>query len=221
MSRVSHPLLRLEVVRADGSRMTEHRVFCRYQRRSVPAGSCCACAHCETITMEPEPAIVCSIPVEPGALASDPAGEQTEVAVLLHGETVAIDPAAAIGDALRVLRAQERRSVAVVDERRVLVGVVHEVTFVRPGKPSEDVAAAMSSGLALHESTPVRRALRLLASAHLREAIVIDDAGVPLGTFRDVEGLGWLARARASSAVQRGADDAPFAPAAQPRFPRR
>jgi CBS domain-containing protein len=171
-------------------------VFCRYQHRSVPAGSCCACVHCDSITAEPEPAIVCSIPLEPEALAPDPAGEQTEVGVLMHGDTVAIDPAASIGEALKILRGEERRSVAVVDDQRVLVGVVHEVTFARPGKPSEDVAAAMSSGLALHESTPVRHALRLLASAHLREAIVIDDAGVPLGTFRDVEGLRWLARVR-------------------------
>lgn len=197
MSRVGHPLLRLEVVRPDGARTTEHRVFCRYQRRSVSAGSCCACVHCETITAEPEPAVICSIPVDEEALAPDPSGEHTEVGVLLRGDTVAIDPGASIGEALRVLRDQQRRSVAVVDDRRVLVGVVHEVTFVRPGAQGEDVAASMSSGLALHETTPVRRALRLLASAHLREAIVIDDDGVPVGTFRDVDGLGWLGRARA------------------------
>jgi CBS domain-containing protein len=196
VSRVAHPLLRLEVVRPDGTRATEHRVFCRYQRRSVPAGTCCACAHCVDVDTDPAPAIVCSIPVEREELEGDVEGERTEVGVLLHGQTIAVDPSASIGEALGVLRKQERRSVAVVDDRRVLVGVVHEVTFVRPGQPAEDVAAAMSSGLALHEATPVRRALRLLASAHLREAIVIDDAGVPLGTFRDVDGLRWLAEAR-------------------------
>ena len=196
MSRVSHPLLRLQVVRPDGTRTTEHRVFCRYQRRSVPAGSCCACVHCDAITAGPQPAIVCSIPLEPEDLEPDPAGDGTEVGVLLSGETVAIDPAASIGEALRVLRQHERRAVAVVDEQRILIGVVHEVTFVRPAKPTEEVAAAMSSGLALHESTPVKRALRLLASTHLREAIVTDGAGVPLGTFRDVDGLRWIARSR-------------------------
>lgn len=56
---------------------------------------------------------------------------------------------------------------------------------------------AMPSPLALHESTPVRRALRLLASAHLREAAVVDDGGHPLGVFRDVDGLRYLTRARA------------------------
>lgn len=190
MTRISHPLLRLEVLRPDGTRTTEHRVFCRYQRRSVPAGTCCACLHCTEVTAEPEPAIVCAIP-------SEPSMEEPEVGTILRGETVAIDPATPIGEALLVMRAEERRSVAVVDGDRTLVGIVHEVTFVRPVKPGEEVAAAMSSGLALHEATPVRRALRLLASAHLREAIVVDDAGVPLGTFRDVDGLRWIAKARA------------------------
>ena len=189
MTRVSHPLLRLEVLRPDGTRTTEHRVFCRYQRRSVLAGSCCACLHCEEVTADPEPAIVCSIPCEPVV-------EEPEVGAILRGEAVAIDPATPIGDALAVMRAEDRRSLAVVDEQRSLVGVVHEVVFVRVTKPAEDVAASMSSGLAIHESTPVRRALRLLASAHLREAIVVDDAGTPLGTFRDVDGLRWIARGR-------------------------
>ena len=75
-------------------------------------------------------------------------------------------------------------------------GIVHEVTFLRRKNVDEELTATMSSGLAIHEATSVRRALRLLASAHLREAIVVDDEGVPLGTFRDVDGLRWIARTR-------------------------
>jgi hypothetical protein len=47
----------------------------------------------------------------------------------------------------------------------------------------------MSSVLAIHEGVSVRRALRLLASAHAREATVVNDDGVPVGVFRDVDGL--------------------------------
>jgi predicted transcriptional regulator len=188
MTRVSHPLLRLEVLRSDGSRMTEERVFCRQQRRSVAAGSCRTCDHCVEVAADPEPAIVC-------AIRSEPLVDEPEIGTILRGRTVVIEPGTPIGEALSIMRAEERRSVAVVDEGRTLVGIVHEVTFVRPMK-GEDVTAAMSSGLALHEATPVRRALRLLASAHLREAIVVDDDGVPLGTFRDVDGLRWIARTR-------------------------
>jgi CBS domain-containing protein len=190
MSRVSHPLLRLEVLRPDGTRATEHRVFCRQQRRSVPAGSCCACVYCDAVTPGPEPAIVCSIPDDP----SD--DYETEVGSVLHGETVAVNPAASIRDALAVMSAEGRHLVAVVGEGKKLVGIVHEVTFLHRTNAEEDLATTMSSGLAIHEATSVHRALRLLASAHLREAIVVDDAGVPLGTFRDVDGLRWIARTR-------------------------
>lgn len=190
MSRVSHPLLRLEVLRPDGTRATEHRVFCRQKRRSVPAGSCCGCVYCDAITSGPEPAIVCSIPTEP---IDD---DEAEVGTILHGETVAVNPTASIGDALAVMRAEERHLVAVVGDGKKLVGIVHEVTFLRRKNIEEELAATMSSGLAIHEATSVRRALRLLASAHLREAIVVDDDGVPLGTFRDVDGLRWIARTR-------------------------
>jgi CBS domain-containing protein len=61
---------------------------------------------------------------------------------------------------------------------------------------TDDVTTVMSHAVAIHESTPVRRALLFLASAHLRQAAVVDSDGVPLGVFRDVDGLRWLARAR-------------------------
>src|SRR5262245_29915374 len=103
-TRVSHPLLRLEVLRPDGSRTWAHRVYCRYQRRSVPAGYCCACTHCDEITEDPAPSVVCSIPRLPEDLAADPAGERTEVGALLREGMIALDPGASIGEALRVLR---------------------------------------------------------------------------------------------------------------------
>lgn len=196
MTRVAHPILHLEVLRPDGSREEQRRVFCRQQRRSVDAGTCHGCVHCGLVTGGPDPAIVCSIPRTREELTSDPTGERTEVGAVLRRSVVAIDPAAPIGDALAALRGEDRRSIAVVDGARALVGVVHEMAFLSPRDPAQDVAGAMSSALALHESTPVRRALRLLASAHLREATVVDGEGVPLGVFRDIDGLRWLAAAR-------------------------
>ena len=58
------------------------------------------------------------------------------------------------------------------------------------------VTASMSTAVAIHERTPVRVALKLLAASHLREATVVSDHGVPIGVFRDVDGLRWLAAAR-------------------------
>jgi CBS domain-containing protein len=195
-ARVAHPILRLAVVGPDGTRTVGDRVFCRYQQRSIEAGHCYGCAHCDEVTAGPCPSIVCTIPVDPTDIEDDPLCERTPVGVVLRHGTVAIDPGASVGDALDLLHAEDRRSLAVVDASSRLVGVVHEVVFVQPTSEVGDVATAMSSALALHESTPVRHALRLLASAHLREATVVDDAGTPLGVFRDVDGLHFIATSR-------------------------
>lgn len=195
--RLNHPILRLEVLLPDGSRRETHRVFCRYRHRSVPAESCCGCVHCDAITGGPAPTIACTVPLDrPSDAEPDPSGDRTEVGAILREGTVALDPTSSLREALTLLHVQDRRSIAVVEASGRLAGVVHEVTFVKPG-PGADVAAAMTRGLSLHEAVPVRRALRLLAGAHLREATVVDDAGAPIGVFRDVDGLRFLALARA------------------------
>jgi CBS domain-containing protein len=161
--------------------------------------------HCDRIATEPTPSVDCTIPTTEAIATIDPSGERTPVATLLAAGTIAIDPSAMLRDALSALRSTDRRSIAVVDSTHALVGVVHEAVFIPARErmtslsPTEDVTHAMSSALAIHESVSVRRALRLLASAHLREATVVDDARVPLGVFRDVDGLRFVVEARARS----------------------
>ena len=58
----------------------------------------------------------------------------------------------------------------------------------------------MSSPIAIDERTPMRTALKLLVANHLREATVISKERVPIGVFRDVDGLRWIAAARRSAA---------------------
>jgi CBS domain-containing protein len=203
ITRVKHPILHLEVLGPGGERSSEHRVFCRYQQRSVPVGTCCACVHCDTIEAFPNPTVNCSITVEEAT--PDPLGVRTAVGSVLEQGVVTLDPRAPLAEVLAALRAQNRRSIAVVDESHAVVGIVHETTFLRLGtttRPSAVPAEAvdvMSGFLAIHEKTPVRRALELLAGAHLREATVVNDAGVPIGVFRDVDGLRWIALSRAKS----------------------
>lgn len=208
IAHVSHPILRLEVVGPDGVRTSEHRVFCHYQQRSVPVGVCCACAHCDEVASLPSPSVDCTILVEESDCTPDPLGLRTAVGVVLAKGTVAIDPGTTVHEALSVLHSEDRRSIAVVDGKRSIVGVVHEAAFAstRAGsrpieRPNEQVVHMMSGSLAIHERVPVRKALELLAAAHLREATVVDDNGVPLGVFRDVDGLRWLVDARASNGV--------------------
>lgn len=197
-ARVSHPILRLDVLAPDGTHTSEHRVFCRLQRQSIEVETCCECVHCDTVTDGQAPSVDCTIPVRPLAPAEDPDGNSVEVGALLCRGTVVVSEATSVARALALLRAESRRSLAVVDENSVLVGLVYESGFMGRMGPSRMgvVSAAMSSAIAVHERTPVRVALKLLAASHLREATVVSTDGVPLGVFRDVDGLRWIAGAR-------------------------
>jgi CBS domain-containing protein len=199
--RLSHPILRLDIVGPNGTRQSEYRVFCKYQQRSVPIGTCCACAHCDAIVSSPEPVVECIVPFEGTEPLFDPRGERTAVGgVLARGASV-LDPSVTVREALALLRAENRRSVAVVDKKRSIIGVVHEATFVpKPGvrrEPAdESIMRIMSGSIVIDESLSVRKALEVLAASHLREATVVTEDGVPLGLFRDIDGLRWLVDAR-------------------------
>lgn len=204
VTHISHPILRLEVLHPDGTRSSQHRVFCRYQNRSVPAGTCCACVHCDAINTAPIPTVNCTVAMEASALEPDPQGTHTAVGGVLQKGTLVLDPGTTIRQALSLLQSEDRRSVAVVDVNSSIIGVVHEAAFLpKPvlpkgaaERPEDAVARVMSGSLAIHEKVPIRRALELLAAAHLREATVVDDGGIPLGVFRDIDGLRWLFKAR-------------------------
>jgi CBS domain-containing protein len=189
--QVSHPILRLHVLSREGTYSASDRVFCRYRHASVPVEECVNCIRCDAIRAGSAPTVDCTIPdAPPGA----------EVGTLLCTGATVLEQSAPLRDALRLLHNENRHSIAVVDDDKRLVGIVHEMAFVRPPAPrraDEDVTVAMSTAIALHERTPVRIALRLLASSHLREATVVSSDGTPLGIFRDVDGLHWIARARA------------------------
>lgn len=190
--RLSHPILRLEVIGPDGVRRDAQRVFCRYRNRSVPVSTCTGCIHCDAITTTNGGSVECTVPARSSDDTQDADGETTRVGALLHGAAVAIEPEASLRDALAMLGTGERLSLPVVDAHNVLVGVV----YPRPALVQKKVSQVMSRPLAVHESTPVRRALRLMAATHAREATVVDDDGVPIGTFHDVDGLRWIGERR-------------------------
>ncbi len=213
--RVEHPILRLHVLAPDGTTTTDHRVFCRMQQVAVSAGACTQCLRCEAIVGSPEPTVQCALPASAAAgsvseSATGPAtfpssadhdGSATSVGSMLHGSLLALEPGTTVGDARRTLREEHRRSIAVVNAAHHVIGVVHESTLAsargRAADPRLPVDHVMASTLVIEDITPIRRALELLAAAHLREATVVDAEGVPLGTFRDVEGLDWITAHRA------------------------
>jgi CBS domain-containing protein len=205
VAKVRHPILRLEVLHPNGSRSTEHRVFCRYQKKSVQVGTCCACLHCDSIESAPDKgaSVNCTITVDAADAEPDPLGVRTEVAAVLSRGTLVLDPSSTLKQAFDLLRAEDRRSLPVVDANTSIVGVIHETAFLpkhnRSEHPEEAVAHAMSSSLAIHETVPIRRALEMLAAAHLREATVVDSDGVPLGVFHDIDGLRWIYASRTTA----------------------
>jgi CBS domain-containing protein len=194
---VRHPRLRLRVVADDGTSAPFDRVYCRLRGASTPVASCRTCTRCEGITDGATPTVECTVP----ATTPLAQGDDAPVAAALTGAVRAISVSTRVKDALAILREDGRHVVPVVDTEWRLVGVVHELTFARDpsgGRASadHDVAFVMSSALALDESTTVGDALRKLAAAQLRDATVVSGDGRPLGIFRDVDGLQWLARAR-------------------------
>ena len=197
---VKHPILRLVVLASDGTRATECSVFCRLKHQSVRLEECCSCVHCDAITDGSRgavPSVECTIPETPLLPSDDPRGDFTEVGTLLCTGTIVVAEAATLRAALDVLRAEDRREVAIVDDRHVLIGLVHETAFIarRASGFQAVVGSTMSTAIAVHERTPVRAALRLLAASHLREATVVSAEGRPIGVFRDVDGLRWIAAA--------------------------
>ncbi|MEA2749311.1 MAG: hypothetical protein QOI41_3454 [Myxococcales bacterium] len=195
---MKHPILRLDILAADGTVSTDHVVFCRMQDQSVRVEECCRCARCTSIDEGITPVVSCTLPNEPLEPADDPDGERIEVGSMLSEGTVVLSEAVSIGRALEVMRDRDRRSVAIVDARHCMVGLVHEARFATriPRAERGEVRAAMTSPIAIDERTPVRTALKLLAAHHLREATVVSKRRVPVGMFRDVDGLRWLAAAR-------------------------
>lgn len=197
ISHVKHPILRLEVLAADGTRADELRVFCRSKRSSVRVEDCSSCVHCDGIN-DALLSVDCTIELPASAALPDHTGDRTEVGTTLSTGTVVLAASATVGVAAALLRAEDRRAVAIVDAQNVLIGLVHEMSFVglRPAALRGPVSGPMSTAIALHEATPVRAALRLLAAHHLREATVVSDEGTPIGVFRDVDGLRWIVAAR-------------------------
>ena len=197
VSRVSHPILRLEVLDARGSRTAEQHVFCRLRRESVDVDFCRMCDRRDAIQTAPTPSVDCTFAPQPHDVIPDPHGDRTEVGVLLREGTIALACSASLLDALALLSASDFRTVAVVGGDHILVGLLHETVVAERCAKLADanvgVKAAMSSPLAVHEATPVRDALRFMAAAHLRQATVVTSAGVPLGVLRDVDALRWIA----------------------------
>ncbi len=200
-SQFKHPILRLEVLAPNGETRSEYRVFCRLQRESVRVDACCSCVHCDAITEGQTATVDCTMPMAADDPAKDPIGETTEIGTLLCQGTLVVADSTPVAKAFAALHAGDRRCIPIVDHKSALVGILHETGVVawRAAGRHATASAVMSTAVALHERTPVRAALKILATNHLREATVVSDDGIPIGVFRDIDGLHWIRVARDSA----------------------
>lgn len=138
-SRVSHPILHLEVVDREGVRKAEPRVFCRLRRESIDVEFCRSCVRSYAVREGTDPSVDCNVVPPAGALDADPLGLRTEVGTLLRSGSVVVGASASVAEALRLLRAHNLRSVAVVGGDHMLVGVLHDVALAARGEARKSV----------------------------------------------------------------------------------
>lgn len=106
-------------------------MLCRYQRRAVAVDDCRSCGHCDAITEGDRGSVDCTVPHDPGSAVDDPEGERTDVGAILSRGVVVLDPETSVGTTIRLMHEEDRRSLAVVGEAGVIVGVIHEAAFIR------------------------------------------------------------------------------------------
>lgn len=153
--RIKHPILRLDVVGVDGTLVSEHVVFCQQQRQTVHVEECCACVHCDAIAEGEPPTVDCSTAAPPAELPPDRDGESTAVGSMLCRGTVVVAQSVSLIRALALVHDDDRRSLAIVDDAHVMVGVVHDGAAGRSRQPhAASVGAAMTAVIAIDERTP-------------------------------------------------------------------
>jgi len=213
-----HPVLVREVVRRDGSRAPALRVFCSRRAASVPLETCEACPSCVDIAPDEDgvgtlvrcqpPHAIATIPrTDRPRGMDDPPGEATLVGSILRGGTLCVASDAEV-PALRALSVERALlGLFIVDNDGRLVGLVRDVNLLRAVQPTPDAGplaaleardvnradAVMSTATSVWEDISVRRAIRCMASAHLREIPVVTREGQLVGVLRDIDGLRWIA----------------------------
>lgn len=192
-----------ELIRSDGVRRRELRVYCNARRQSVPLDVCRECASCIAIDSGEhgdESWVRCSPPPElmPKEMLS--AG-----AALSRG-VVVIDETILVRDVVTLFVERRLRILVVVDAVGRAQGVVHESHLLReiqdhvharPGavrlgweKTSFEPASTIASTpVTVLESISLREAIARMATAHQRQLIVVDEQGFPIGLLMDVDAL--------------------------------
>jgi CBS-domain-containing membrane protein len=124
----------------------------------------------------------------------------------LHRGVIAVDEAVLVRDIVALFVERRLRLVVVTDVDGRVGGVVHESQLLRQiqehARPSADatrlgweamdlepVSALMHPATTVTENIPLRTALAAMTTAHLRQLLVLDEHGYPVGVLFDVDAL--------------------------------
>jgi CBS domain-containing protein len=199
-----HPILVTQVLRADGSRKRELRVFCEARGSSVPIDVCRACTRCHGITGERDPRgwVCCTPPDVPEH--DEELGPSAGVA--LREGAVAVEEGVLVRDVVALFAERRLRVVVVVDGDGHAAGLVQESQLLPEIRAhtrtdgggdrigwglvaAEQASSVMSSVRPIPEGISVREALAEMAGLHHQRLVVVDGEGVPVGVLVDVHAL--------------------------------
>jgi CBS domain-containing protein len=205
-----HPILATHVVRVDGSRKRELRVFCPSRDRSVPADVCRACTHCHAVVSDASGSrewICCTPPTHTGASAD--LGRTAGEAV--REDAVAVEEDVLVRDIVALFAERRLRVVVVVDGEGHVAGVVQDSQLlpqIHAHAHRESItdsalvdwvllaasraSAVMSVARPIPEAMSVREALDQMAGLRHQRLVVVDEEGAPVGVLVDVHALSAL-----------------------------
>jgi hypothetical protein len=188
------PVTLCEIVRPDGTRARELRVFCPRHSQSMALETCRACPRLAELRDDASGSPACVLCAPGTAGTADPA--DVAVGALISGQISAVRNDVP-EHAIRALFVKHSLSlVVVVDHDHKVVGVVAEGDLIhrgfKSGQAAECADEIMRPALSIREETPIRTALLQMATSRVRHAPVITAAGELIGTLIDVVGLRWL-----------------------------
>jgi CBS domain-containing protein len=204
------PILATDVVRLDGSRKRELRVFCPSRDRSVPADVCRNCSFCHGVEIDARGSrewICCTPPMPGGSCANleRTAGEA------LREDAVAVEEDVLVRDVVALFAEQRLRVIVVVDAEGRVSGVVQDSQLLNQIHAhahresltdsalldwalvsASRASAVMSAARPIPEAMSVREALAQMAGLRHQRLVVVDLEGAPVGVLVDVHALSAL-----------------------------
>ncbi len=189
----TRPVLGRAIVDSTGREVRRLRVFCTRARRSTDLEACQRCpAFVELASDGGADGCVACVP-----LSGDSRSVDTDAGSLIREPPLCVGADVAIAAIRPLIAARSVPFVLVVNDAEQVVGILWPSRLDRRTPAGALARDVMSVPWTAHEAAPIREALVLMATAHLRSLPIVAPDGTPVGVLRDVEALrAWVALRR-------------------------